>query len=202
MTKIKSIHKKFMLLLALVFLVIGIVAYATIPFPKFEQISTLKSVLTPDDKTGIFFERLSAYNHYKYVHKGMTFNKIPCYSNDGRAHVIDIKFNWDNSISISENARKTTLHIDSIDFESTLSYRIGSWIDHEYVFERVPEEAYFESISFYDSKQVYDSIPYSVTIFRQKRSLPNGPQRYGFELYINKKLLRTGNKKNEHIFEY
>ena len=58
MTKIKSIHKIFMLLLALVFLVIGIVAYATIPFPKFEQISTLKSVLTPDDKTGIF---LSAY---------------------------------------------------------------------------------------------------------------------------------------------
>ena len=194
---------KYMLLLVILLsLVIGIITYITIPFPKFEQISVFKLGVFPDDKTNVFFERLSAYNHYKYVHKGMTFNKIPCYSNDGRAHVIDIKFNWDNSISISENARKTTLHIDSIDFESTLSYRIGSWIDHEYVFERVPEEAYFESISFYDSKQVYDSIPYSVTIFRQKPSLPNGPHRYGFELYINKKFFRTGNKDNEHIFEY
>lgn len=191
-----------LLLVILLFLIVGIIAYVTIPFPKFEQISVLKLGLIPDDKTGVFFERLSAYNHYKYVHKGITFNDIPCYSNNGRKYVVDIKFNWDNTISISENAHKTTLHIDSIDYESSLSYGIGYLIDGEYVFEEVPEDAYFESISFYDSNQVYESIPYSVTIFRQKRTLPNGPHRYGFELYINKKLLRTGNKENEHIFEY
>jgi hypothetical protein len=196
----KTIHK--ISLATISILVVCLVGFVTIPFPKFEQMSVLRSVLTPDDKKGIFLERLWTYNHYKYVHKGMSFTDIPCYSNDGSNHVVDIRFNWDNSISVTEKDNKTILHIDSISIEKTLSYGAAYMIDGELRVEPVQDDEFFESISFYDSKQVYDSIPYSVTLFRQERSLPNGPHRYGFELYINKKLLRTGNEEKRHIFEY
>jgi len=203
-------------LAAFTILVVGIVMYITLPFPKFEQIQVFRAISTPDDKKGIFLDRLYAYNHYNYVHKGMSFREIPCYSGDGSKHILDIKFNWDNSISISERDKTTTLHIDSIDFEESLSYGIAHLVGNEYRFEIVPEDAFFESISFYDSKQICDSVsymvcdskqrcdsvPYMITLYRQKRSLPNGPRRYGFELYIDNQRLSTGNMQNEHVFEY
>lgn len=201
-------------LAAFAILVVGIVAYITIPFPKFEQID-VRDYTAPSDKKGTFRFRLYDYNHYIYVHKGMSFREIPCYSGDGSKHILDIKFNWDNSISISEKDHKTILHIDSIHCERTLSYGIGYLVGNEYVFEDVPEEAYFESISFHDSKQICDSVsymvcdskqmcdsvPYTITLFRQKRSLPNGPKRYGFELYIDNQRLVTG-KGDEPFFNY
>ena len=183
-------------------LVVGIVMYITLPFPKFEQIQVLRAISTPEDKKGIFLDRLYAYNHYNYVHKGMSFREIPCYSGDGSKHILDIKFNWDNSISISEKDHKTILHIDSIYCKRQLSYDVVDHVGNDCILVIIPEEALFESISFYDSKQKYDSIPYSITLYRQKRSLPNGPKRYGFRLYIDKKHLSTGNKQNEHFFEY
>lgn len=201
-------------LAAFIILVVGIVMYTTLPFPKFEQID-VRAYSSLNNKKGTFRFRLYAYNHYTYVHKGMSFREIPCYSGDGSKHILDIKFNWDNSISISEKDHKTILHIDSVSYERTLSYGIGYLVGNEYVFEDVPKEAYFESISFYDCKQICDSVPYSIydskqmcdsvpymiTLYRQKRSLPNGPKRYGFELYIDNQRLVTG-KGDEPFFNY
>ena len=209
----KTRHK--IALAAFAILVVGIVAYITIPFPKFEQID-VRAYTTPDDKKETFRFRLYDYHHYTYVHKGMSFREIPCYSDDGSKHILDIKFNWDNSISISEKDHKTILHIDSVSYERTLSYGIGYLVGNEYVFEDVPEEAYFESISFYDCKQICDSVPYSIydskqmcdsvpymiTLYRQKRSLPNGPKRYGFELYIDNLRLISGNNLDKPFFNY
>ena len=188
-------------LAAFITLVVGIVMYTTLPFPKFEQID-VRAYTTPDDKKGTFRFRLYAYNHYIYVHKGMSFREIPCCSSDGSKHIIDIKFNWDNSISISEEDHKIILHIDSVSYERRLSYSIAYLVGNEYHFDPVPEEAFYESISFYDCKQICDSVPYMITLYRQKRSLPNGPKRYGFELYIDNQRLSTGNMQNEHVFEY
>jgi hypothetical protein len=196
----KTKHKVFFTTLFI--FVVGLVAYIVMPFAKLRFIYVDSIYEAPEEKVEIFVDRLWTYNHYKYVHKGMSFTDIPCNSDDGSKHVLDIRFNWDNSISVTEKDNKTILHIDSISFAKTLSYVITHFIDGEYRYEHVPEDAYFESISFYDSKQVYDSIPYSVTLYRQERSLPNGPHRYGFELYINKKFLRTGNAEDEHVFEY
>ena len=195
----KTKHK--IALAAFAILVVGIVAYITIPFPKFEQID-VRDYTAPSDKKGTFRFRLYDYHHYIYVHKGMSFREIPCYSDDGSKHILDIKFNWDNSISISEKDHKTILHIDSVHCERKLSYCIGYLVGDEFHCVDVPDEACYESISFYDSKQICDSVPYSITLLRQKRSLPNGPKRYGFRLYIDKKHLSTGNKQNEHVFEY
>ena len=58
-------------LVAFTILVVGIVMYITLPFPKFEQIQVFRAISTPDDKKGIFLDRLYAYNHYNYVHKGI-----------------------------------------------------------------------------------------------------------------------------------
>ena len=196
-------------------LVVGIVMYITLPFPKFEQID-VRAYTSLNDKKGTFRFRLYAYNHYIYVHKGMSFREIPCYSGDGSKHILDIKFNWDNSISISEKDHKTILHIDSVSYERKLSYGIGYLVGNEYVFEDVPKETYFESISFYDCKQICDSVPYSIydskqmcdsvpymiTLYRQKRSLPNGPKRYGFELYIDNLRLISGNNLDKPFFTY
>jgi len=195
----KTKHK--IALAAFIILVVGIVMYTTLPFPKFEQID-VRDYTTPDDKKETFRFRLYDYHHYTYVHKGMSFREIPCYSDDGSKHILDIKFNWDNSISISEKDHKTILHIDSVHCERKLSYSFAYLVGNEYHLEDVPEDAFYESISFYDSKQICDSVPYSITLLRQKRSLPNGPKRYGFRLYIDKKHLSTGNKQNEHVFEY
>jgi hypothetical protein len=188
-------------LAAFITLVVGIVMYTTLPFPKFGQIHVFRADITPEDKKGIFIDRLYAYNHYIYVHKGMSFREIPCYSDDGSKHILDIKFNWDNSISISEKDHKTILHIDSVSYERELSYGIGYLVGDEYIFEDVPDEAFFESISFHDSQQICDSVPYTITLLRQKRSLPNGPKRYGFELYIDNKRLITG-KGDRPFFNY
>ncbi len=130
----KTRHK--IALAAFAILVVGIVAYITIPFPKFEQID-VRAYTTPDDKKSTFRFRLYAYNHYTYVHKGMSFREIPCYSSDGSKHILDIKFNWDNSISISEKDHKTILHIDSIHFERTLLYGLEHDSDKEYFFENI-----------------------------------------------------------------
>ena len=194
----KTRHK--IALAAFAILVVGIVAYITIPFPKFEQID-VRDYTAPSDKKGTFRFRLYDYHHYTYVHKGMSFREIPCYSDDGSKHILDIKFNWDNSISISEKDHKTILHIDSIHCERTLSYSFAYLVGNEYHLEDVPEDAFYESISFYDSKQICDSVPYSITLLRQKRSLPNGPKRYGFELYIDNQRLVTG-KGDEPFFNY
>ena len=177
-------------LAAFITLVVGIVMYTTLPFPKFGQIHVFRADITPEDKKGIFIDRLYAYNHYIYVHKGMSFREIPCYSDDGSKHILDIKFNWDNSISISEKDHKTILHIDSIHFERTLLYGLEHDSDKEY---------FFENISFIDTQQMCNSMPSSIVLYRQKRDLCNGPRRYGFELFINNQNLTTG---NENVFNY
>ena len=63
-------------------LVIGIIAYITIPFSRLEQIHVFRQDGAPDDKIGIFIDRLLVYNHYLYVYKGVSFNDLQCYSID------------------------------------------------------------------------------------------------------------------------
>ena len=196
----KTKHKISIITLAI--LVVGIVMYIMIPFLKFERIHVFRELVTPDDKTGIFIDRVIAYNHYIYVYKGMAFDGIPCYGDDGKNHTISIKFNWDNSISISENEKRIILRIDSVDFEPTLSYGLAYIRDNKFAVEPVDADEFFEGISFYDTQQKNDSIPYSITLYRQQESLVNGPNRYAFELYINNNHLSTGNQDNGHFFEY
>lgn len=190
--KMKTKHKISLVILGI--LIVGVVTYITIPFSKLEQIHVFREDVTPDDKAGVFIDRLVAYNHYSYVYKGVSFDDIPCYNNDGGTFTINIRFNWDNSITISENNKDITLNIDSIDFEPTLSYGVvPDFNDRDY---------FFENISFFDTQQMCDSIPSSIVLYRQTRSLRNGPHRYGFELFVNNHHLSTGNKHNKHIFEY
>lgn len=172
---------------------IGVIAYLTIPFAKLEQLRGFGFGMNPWD-SGKFINRVVAYTNFIYVHKGASFNDLPCYSDDGRDYKVNIKYNWNNTINISENGKNITLHADSIHFESVLTY--GFLSDYR------DKDLYFESIAFYDTSQVHDSIPYSVTLFRQTSALRNGPQRYGFRLFVNKHKLSTGNKTNEHVFEY
>lgn len=181
-------------LAAFIILFVGLVTFITIPFSRLEQIHVFREDVIPEDKIGILLDRLVAYSHFIYIFKGLSFNEIPCNSNDGRKDTINIEFNWDNSISISENDNKITLNIDSIDFEPTLSYGdIPDFYNDDY---------YFESISFFDTLQMCDSLPSSIVLFRQKSTLLNGPHRYGFTLDINSHHLSTGDVYNGHIFEY
>lgn len=184
-------RKKHIILIAIfVTLVIGMIAYTTIPFSKLEQIHVFREDVTPDDKVGVFIDRLLAYNQCSYVYKGLSFKDIPCNSNDGRKHTINIKFNWDNSICISENEKKFILHIDSIEFEPLVQYGVGHEGDDEYTFKYV---------TFFDTQQMCDSIPSSLSVYKQKSNLHYGPHRYGFELSFNNLQLQTG---DENVFEY
>ena len=175
----KTKHKISIITFAI--LVVGIVMYITIPFLKFERIYVFREFVTPD---------------------GMAFDEIPCYGDGGKKHTFNIKFNWDNSISISDNKKETILKIDSVDFQPTLAYGAVFMGDRRFAFEPYASDEFFEGISFYDTQQKNDSIPYSITLYRQQESLTNGPQRYAFELYLNNNHLSTGNKDNGHFFEY
>lgn len=196
----KRKHKILITILGI--LIASIVIYSTVPFLNFRQ----THIYNEDDKIGVFIARLTAYIHFIDVYKGASFNEIPCHDIDGTKHTINIKFNWDNSISISENEKVIVLHIDSVCFEPTLSYGSGYDIDGEMVLEDIPDDEgyYFESLSFFDTRQMNhsDSTFYSITLNKQKSSLLNGPRRYGFELNIYDTHLSTGNMDNGHIFEY
>ena len=184
--------KKKVLLSTFVIFIVGLIAYMTIPFSRFEQI------WYPDfgtyTKTKLFLERLWAYNHFSYVYKGLSFNELQCYSKEGGRYSVSIEFNWDNTITVSENEQEITLNIDSIDFKPELSYIEVPDLNND--------DYFYECISFFDTKQMYcDSLPSSVVLFRQTKALLNGPHRYGFELYINNHKLFTGYEPEGHIFE-
>ena len=186
--------KKKVLLSTFVIFIVGLIAYITIPFSRFEQIHIWYQDFSSDQKTKLFLDRLWAYNHFRYVHKGASFNELQCYSKEGGRYTVSIKFNWDNTITVSENEQEITLNIDSIDFEPELCYGVVPDFNND--------DYFFESISFFDTKQMCcDSLPSSIALFRQTKALLNGPHRYGFELYINNHKLSTGNEQKEHIFE-
>ena len=110
-----------------------------------------------------------------------------------------------NSISVSENEKVIVLHIDSVYFGPTMSYGSGYYTDGKMVIENMSNEEYhFEGLSFFDTHQMNhsDSTFYSITLYKQKSSLLNGPRRYGFELNIYDTHLSTGNMDNGHVFEY
>ena len=91
--------KKKVLLSTFVIFIVGLIAYITIPFSRFEQIHIWYQDFSSDQKTKLFLDRLWAYNHFRYVHKGASFNELQCYSKEGGRYTVSIKFNWDNTIT-------------------------------------------------------------------------------------------------------
>ena len=139
--------KKKVLLSTFVIFIVGLMAYITIPFPKFEQIHIRFQELNSDEKIIIFLDRLWAYNNFSYVYKGASFNELQCYSHskEGGRYNVSIKFNWDNTITVSENEQEITLNIDSIAFKPLLSYGEVPDLNND--------DYFYECISFFDEME-------------------------------------------------
>ena len=96
--------------------------------------------------------------------------------------MVNIQFNWNNTITYSINNKERILNVDSINITTSAYMPIDTidWIC-------ASEDTVFYMISFYDKKKNM------IEISRQKSSLPYGGKRHGFNIMIDKMDLVTHN---------
>jgi hypothetical protein len=155
-----------------------------------------------------FVVRMYLYPNCYFITKGSTFENVSCNDDNDNIHNVSLKFNWDNSITITVDSKLYSIEVDSISLHpgmykgyvtegAVMGYT--SWetngkvvVDSMYVYHPSDEE-YFVRIEFFDKKGNKAAID------RQQSSLPHGRQRYAFDFSINGKELWTG---KETGFDY
>lgn len=205
----------------LLFAVFGIFILAYVPFCKLkdmyddnwlpEYTNTEKEdqlIYRIIGNSVIFCERLSLYCRCLFITKGKTFDNIRCSGENGKFHNLSLKFNWDNSITVTVDDTMYKIDVDSIVIHPEM-YKgyvtegavkgYASWetngkvvVDSMYFYHPSDEE-YFVGIEFFDKKGN------KVNIDKQQSSLPHGRQRYAFDFSINGTELWTG---KETGFDY
>lgn len=165
------------------------------PFVQMKDFVTEKykrSILdeTYHDNTEDFFDFIEIYPLCWFIHKGDTYSDIPFLYNDTiHKHKMDIKFNWDNSVTINDGINKFDLHVKRIWIEPML-YPLSV---HDYPLKpHKTEDSLFVGIFMYDDKNN------EIDILRQKRKKPLGGKRVGFRIIIDGKVFVTGAKERFH----
>ena len=95
---------------------------------------------------------------------------------------MDIKFNWDNSVTISQRTHQYNLYVDRIEIKTQM------FPYYEYVFEQhETEDSLFVGIYMYDKKKN------EIAIYRQNSMMPYKGKRVAFRINIEGKVFETGN---------
>lgn len=137
------------------------------------------------DKILEYITRLQLYPYSWSIHKGDSYTEIPFLDKDGIQQKRDIKFNWDNSITISEGTCKYELYVDSVVIETQLY----PFSDDNYPFKlHETDDSLFTVVAMYDKNNN------EIDVYRQKKSMPYKGKRVGFRLKIDGKVLVTGAK--------
>ena len=141
------------------------------------------------DKAEDFVDYLEVYPSCWFIHKGDTYSDIPFIDGYLNKYKMDIKFNWDNSVTISEGTKKFDLHVNRIWIE-LMMYPFSV---HDYPLKlHETEDSLFVGIFMYDDKNN------EIDIYRQKSTLPLGGRRVGFRINIDGKIFVTGAKERFH----
>ena len=98
---------------------------------------------------------------------------------------MDIRFNWDNSVTISEGTNKFDLHVNRIWIEPMLY----PFSDNDYPFKH--HETYD---SLFVGIFMIDNSKNEIDIYRQKSSMPYKGRRVGFRIVIDGKVYVTEGK--------
>lgn len=174
---------------------IAIIVLCYWPFVQIKDIDAEEFLRTHidnslDGKTRELLTRLELYKSCWFIHKGNLYSDIPFIDNDSiHKHKMDIKFNWDNSVTISENTSKYNLHVSRV----LIAPLLFPFSDIDY-----PLKHHDNRDSLFVGIYMSDGKKNEIAIYRQKSSMPYGGRRVGFRIKINGKAYLTGGKEPFH----
>ena len=135
------------------------------------------------DRIQVQMTRFQLYPNCWFIHKGDLYTDIPFYDKNNVQQKMNIKFNWNNSITISKGTSSFDIHVNRIDIKTKM------FPYQEYVFEKhETEDSLFVGIYMYDKKKN------EIAVYRQKSMMPYGGKRVGFHIKVDGEVFETGTK--------
>lgn len=119
-----------------------------------------------------------------FIRKGDTYKNITFLDKDSIQHEMDIKFNWDNSITIYNDTSEFNLYVDRVTFDEKIRF-----ID-----ESNPYKPLCSVDSFFIGFNIYDKNNNYIVVYRQSEKMYYGKHRIGFEVQINGDSFYTGTR--------
>ena len=188
MNKLKS--KKIIWISVVTITFIAIILLCYIPFIQMKDMDVSRNVgfyfdNSFQDKLQEHLERLRIYPICWFIHKGDVYPDIPLLDQDSIPQIMTIKFNWNNSVTISEGDHKHDIHVNKVLIEPKLypfSYNDYPFKHHE------TYDSLFVGIFMIDNSKN------EIDIYRQKSSMPYKGRRVGFRIVIDGKVYVTEGK--------
>ena len=194
-------------------LAVGIFMLLYLPFCSFTKIETdydndfeyrhgVKYPLPTFDRFMYALERFiircSRYPYSLFLTKGTTYHNVPLHgAGSTDIKLADIRFNWDNTISINTGDENIEFKVEKVDiipetYYINSSVGVGGFVLVEGT-RPTSKDSLFNAIWF------SDSAGNSIGIERQTEALVYGRRRVGFSFDIDGKGFGTG---NNTLFDY
>ncbi len=188
MNKLKS--KKIIWISVVTITFIAIILLCYIPFIQMKDMDVSRNVgfyfdNSFQDKLQEHLERLRIYPICWFIHKGDVYPDIPLLDQDSIPQIMTIKFNWNNSVTISEGDHKHDIHVNKVLIEP----KLYPFSDNDYPFKH--HETYD---SLFVGIFMIDNSKNEIDIYRQKSSMPYKGRRVGFRIVIDGKVYVTEGK--------
>lgn len=169
---------------------IAIIVLCYIPFIQMKNMDVSRNVgfyfdNSFQDKLQEHLERLRIYPICWFIHKGDVYPDIPLLDQDSIPQIMTIKFNWNNSVTISEGDHKHDIHVNKVLIEP----KLYPFSDNDYPFKH--HETYD---SLFVGIFMIDNSKNEIDIYRQKSSMPYKGRRVGFRIVIDGKVYVTEGK--------
>ena len=147
-----------------------------------------------------FHTCVQLYPNCWFIHKGDVYSEIPLLYGNSAPDTVDIRFNWDNSITVSKDAYRYDLHVDSVVLKPELyPFKPKLYPDVYDSDDYYPLKYHETDDSLFAGAFFYDKYKNEITIYRQKSMIPYGGRRVGFFIRIDGKECLTG---KESPFDY
>ena len=169
---------------------IAIIVLCYIPFIQMKDMDVSRNVgfyfdNSFQDKLQEHLERLRIYPICWFIHKGDVYPDIPLLDQDSIPQIMTIKFNWNNSVTISEGDHKHDIHVNKVLIEP----KLYPFSDNDYPFKHhETDDSLFVGIFMIDNSKN------EIDIYRQKSSMPYKGRRVGFRIVIDGKVYVTEGK--------
>ncbi len=169
---------------------IAIIVLCYIPFIQMKNMDVSRNVgfyfdNSFQDKLQEHLERLRIYPICWFIHKGDVYPDIPLLDQDSIPQIMTIKFNWNNSVTISEGGHKHDIHVNKVLIEP----KLYPFSDNDYPFKHhETDDSLFVGIFMIDNSKN------EIDIYRQKSSMPYKGRRVGFRIVIDGKVYVTEGK--------
>ena len=194
----KNIFKKIVLKIALSIILIVIGGGCYWPFVQMKDIDAEaywgnRFDDSIHDRIQVQLTRFQLYPTCWFIHKGDSYTDVLLHDNYNVQQKMDIKFNWDNSITISKGTDKFAFHVSRIEIRKELFPYPYNYDDYYPIKQHETDDSLYVGIFMYDNKKN------EIAIYRQKRTMPYKGKRVGFCINIDGRVLLTG---KESLFDY